>query len=72
MRHLLGCDPSRDVCDLALCQGRYIMPTLNGWLLGYPVVYLAEEATVQATADHLSSGGVQRHIVMISSPGLKV
>lgn len=72
VRLLHSADPSRDVCNLALCKGGYIMPTLNGWLLGYPVVYLVDEATVQATADHLSSEGVQRHIVLISSPGLKV
>ena len=48
------------------------MPTLNGWLLGYPVVYLVSEATVQATADHLSAQGVERHVVMAPNPALKV
>ncbi len=32
-----------------------ILPTLNGWLLGYPVAYLLSEATIGAAARHLSS-----------------
>ena len=72
LRILHSANPAHDVCDLALCKGDFIMPTLNGWLLGYPVVYLVDEADVQATADHLSSEGVQRHIVMAFSPALKV
>lgn len=64
--------PSQDTCEMGLCKGDFIMPTLNGWLLGYPVVYLVDEATVGATADHLSSRGVERHIVMAPNPALKV
>ena len=55
-----------------MCKGDYIMPTLNGWLLGYPVVYLVQEANVQQTADYLSSEGVQRHVVVSASASLKV
>lgn len=69
---LHGADPAKDVCDLAMCKGDYIMPTLNGWLLGYPVVYLVQEANVQQTADYLSSEGVQRHVIVSASASLKV
>ena len=69
---LHGADPANDVCNLAMCKGDYIMPTLNGWLLGYPVVYLVQEANVQQTADYLSSEGVQRHVVVSASASLKV
>ena len=65
-------DAAQDLLNLLLCEGNFIMPTLNGWLLGYPVVYLVDEASVQATADYLSSQGVQRCIVTASSPALKV
>ncbi|CAL5224938.1 g7707 [Coccomyxa viridis] len=71
LRLLHSANPAQDVCNLATCDGYYIMPTLNGWLLGYPVVYLADEATVQATADHLSSQGVVRHIAMAANSTLK-
>ena len=63
---------SEGVHDLASVKGDYIMPTLNGWLLGYPVVYLVDEATVEATADHLSSESLERHIVMAVCPALQV
>ena len=72
LRKLHSADPAKDVTNLLLCEGDFIMPTLNGWLLGYPVVYLVDEANVQATADHLSSESVQRHIVMASCAALKV
>lgn len=72
LRILHSVNPAHDICDLALSKGDFIMPTLNGWLLGYPVIYLVDEVNVQATADHLSAEGVQRHIVMASSPVLKV
>lgn len=72
LRLLHSANPAQDVCNLAMSDGYYIMPTLNGWLLGYPVVYLVDEATVQATADHLSSQGVVRHIAMAANSTLKV
>lgn len=42
------------VLDLNLAQ-LPLLPTLQGWLLGYPVIYLVEEATVDATARLLSA-----------------
>ena len=58
--------------DISLVEGNFIIPTLNGWLLGYPVVYLVTSGTVEGTADYLSSQDLQRHILKASCPGLKV
>ncbi len=63
---------SEGVRDLASVKGDFIMPSLNGWLLGYPVVYLVDGATVEATANHLSSESLERHIVMAVCPALQV
>lgn len=39
---------------LGTIPGAPLMPSLNGWLLGYPVVYLVDAANVDAAARCLS------------------
>ena len=58
-------DPA--VLDLDSIQGLPLMPTMNGWLLGYPVIYLladAEEAALASRA--LSSSALLLHRVMLA------
>lgn len=69
---LHAANSGQDVCDLALLQGAFIMPTLNGWLLGYPVVYLVIKENVDSTADFLSTVHLERHITRACCPAFKV
>ncbi len=72
MQMLHGASAASGVFDLSLVEGEFIIPTLNGWLLGYPVVYLVTSGTVEGTADYLSLQDLQRHVLKASCPGLKV
>ena len=42
------------VLKLGAVAGAPLMPSLNGWLLGYPVVYVVDEGSVDAAAQALS------------------
>ncbi|XP_024384049.1 uncharacterized protein [Physcomitrium patens] len=44
-----------------------LLPTLNGWLLGYPVVYYFKEENTSKAGRCVTSGPVQLHQVLISS-----
>ena len=48
------------------------MPSLNGWLLGYPVAYLVDAANVGAAASWLSSADLALHSVIFACPLLQV
>ncbi len=48
------------------------MPSLSGWLLGYPVAYLVDAANVGAAASWLSSADLALHSVIIACPLLQV
>ena len=48
------------------------MPTVSGFLLGYPVVYLVDAGNVDAAAQHLSSVRLALHTLVASCPLLKV
>ena len=72
MQMLHAASTANGVFDLSLVEGEFIIPTLNGWLLGYPVVYLVTSGTVEGTADYLSLQDLQRHVLKASCPGLKV
>ena len=72
MQMLHVASTANGVFDLSLVEGDFIIPTLNGWLLGYPVVYLVTSGTVEGTADYLSLQDLQRHVLKASCPGLKV
>jgi hypothetical protein len=52
--------------------GMPIMPTISGWLLGYPVIYLVDADNVDAAARLLSSIRLALHTVVASCPALKV
>ena len=69
---LLAAKSAEGVFDISLVEGVFIIPTLNGWLLGYPVVYLVTSDNVEGTADHLSAQDMRRHVMKASCPGLKV
>lgn len=42
------------ILRLGAVAGAPLMPSLNGWLLGYPVVYLVDGGSVDAVAEALS------------------
>lgn len=44
-----------------------LLPTLNGWLLGYPVVYFFLEENASRAGWCVTSGPVQLHQVLVSS-----
>lgn len=58
--------------DLDTAVGSPIMPTLSGWLLQYPVVYLAQRATAETMAQLLSETVLVLHEVQIDGPFIKV
>ena len=49
------------VCDLDGIEDIPIMPTLSGWLLQYPVIYLADAQTAPTLASLLSQASLQLH-----------
>ncbi len=58
--------------DLDSAVGIPIMPTLSGWLLQYPVVYLAHRATAETLAQLLSYAVLVFHEVQIGGPLIQV
>lgn len=44
-----------------------LLPTLNGWLLGYPVVYFFVEENASRAGRCVAGGAVQLHQVLVSS-----
>lgn len=52
--------------------GLPILPTFNGWLLGYPIVYLVDEASVSHTAKFLGSEPLHLYHMVASCQGLQV
>ncbi len=58
--------------DLDTAVGIPIMPTLSGWLLQYPVVYLAHRATAETLAQLLSDAVLVFHEVQIDGPVIQV
>ena len=76
MARAIACHASRcghhETIKLEHVRSELIMPALNGWLLGYPCVYLVDEGNVSAAADWLSSETLVQHSVHASCPQLKV
>lgn len=58
--------------DLDTAVGVPIMPTLSGWLLQYPVVYLAHRATAETLAQLLSDAVLIFHEVQIDGSLIQV
>ncbi len=52
---------------LGAIPGAPLMPSLNGWLLGYPVIYLVDAANVGAAARCLSDAPLL--LVKARAPG---
>ena len=52
--------------DLTSIQGMPIMPTLSGWLLQYPVVYLAHPDTAVMMAQLLSEAALVLYDVQVA------
>ena len=48
------------------------MPTLSGWLLQYPVIYLADRDTANTMAQLLSDAVLVLHDVQLSGPFVEV
>lgn len=58
--------------DLDGVAGVPIMPTLSGWLLQYPVIYLADRDTANTMAQLLSDTVLVLHDVQLSGPFIEV
>ncbi|KAK9905710.1 hypothetical protein WJX75_004967 [Coccomyxa subellipsoidea] len=58
-----GCASEKEVFRLGALSGAPIMPTLSGWMLGYPVAYLVDAANVGAAASWLSCADLALHRV---------
>lgn len=59
-------------CDLDNVEDIPIMPTLSGWLLQYPVVYLADEQTAPELASLLSDATLQLHQMLVDGNVIQV
>lgn len=60
------------VTDLSSVSGIPIMPTLSGWLLQYPVVYLADQGSAVLMAQLLSEAVLVLYKVQITGSFMKV
>jgi len=73
---IMAAEPSnKGACtfvDLDSAVGIPVMPTLSGWLLQYPVVYLAHRATAEILAQLLSDAVLVLHEVQIDGPFFEV
>ncbi|DBA97233.1 TPA: biogenesis of lysosome-related organelles complex 1 subunit 1 [Trebouxia sp. C0004] len=73
---IIAAEPSnKGACtfvDLDTAVGIPIMPTLSGWLLQYPIVYLAHRATAETLAQLLSDTVLVFHEVQLDGPFIKV
>lgn len=58
--------------DLDGIAGVPIMPTLSGWLLQYPVIYLADRDTANTMAQLLSDTILVLHDVQLNVPLVEV
>ena len=58
--------------DLDGIAGVPIMPTLSGWLLQYPVVYLADRGTANMVAQLLSDAVLLLHDVQMTGAFVEV
>ena len=58
--------------DLDLVEGLPIMPTLSGWLLQYPVVYLADCHTAERLARLLSDSVLKLYGVHVTGAWMQV
>ena len=58
--------------DLSSVSAIPIMPTLSGWLLQYPVVYLADQGTAVLMAQLLSEAVLTLYKVQITGTFVKV
>lgn len=59
-------DSSCTLIDLTSVEGMPIMPTLSGWLLQYPVVYLAHPDTAVMMAQLLSEAVLMLYNVQVA------
>ena len=60
------------VLKLGAVAGAPLMPSMNGWLLGYPVVYLVDEGSVDAAAEALSHAPLLLvRALAVSAPGVR-
>ena len=61
------------VVDLSLAELRPLLPTLNGLLLGYPVVWLLPDAaSADRAATWLSSKSLQLYYITARFPAVKI
>lgn len=58
--------------DITPVEGMPIMPTLSGWLLQYPVVYLAHPETAVLMAQLLSEAVLVLHNVQVAGLFIEV
>ena len=58
--------------DLDLVEGLPIMPTLSGWLLQYPVVYLADCHTAERLARLLSDSVLNLYGLHVTGAWMQV
>lgn len=59
------------ILKLGAVAGAPLMPSLNGWLMGYPVVYLVDGANVDAAAQGLSHAPLLLIRAMVDAPGVR-
>lgn len=59
------------ILKLGAVAGAPLMPSLNGWLLGYPVVYLVDEGNVDAAALCLSHTPLLLLRALVDAPGVR-
>ena len=63
---------ARAVLKLGAVSGAPLMPSLNGWLLGYPVVYLVDDGNVDAAAEALSHAPLLLvRALAVNAPGVR-
>ena len=58
--------------DLTPVKGMPIMPTLSGWLLQFPVVYLAHPDTAEVMAQLLSEAVLMLYDVQVAGLFIEV
>ena len=74
-RIVLASKPTKGTCgfvDLDKEEGIPIMPTLSGWLLQYPVVYLADITNAEMLASLLSDAVLLLYEVQIAGALVQV
>eukprot|EP00884_Botryococcus_braunii_P016736 jgi/Botrbrau1/3746/Bobra.0363s0024.1 len=66
-----GVESPLPITALTSIPGAPLLPTLNGWLLGYPVVYRVNEDSVSAASLALSLEPLVRYSLQVLSPALQ-